>query len=278
MLLDGWWWFCTKSKNVDHPVINLMTQKWDNHWDKLYYSVIETKDSSPSNQRKDVLIWCKMSLIVFQCELRTIGRVSRLKWEQSWGCLFVCWVWGVWGGWRRWPDSAPLSSVVHPRSQFSASLGLAGADCQTSDLWGLQAAVWSERACRLQYGVRGSAGCSMECEVGSGRDQDNVFDGRLKVGIQSYFCPKFIEHWISHDTNYFQIFSQFLSLTFDWCDVSIPELQCHLSHPDISNKRWDISFIFYIQMTFLLNQNPFDTIKLLHRFSLVLWIDLLGLF
>ena len=118
MLLDGWWWFCTKSKNVDHPVINLMTQKWDNHWDKLYYSVIETKDSSPSNQRKDVLIWCKTSLIVFQCELRTIGRGWRLKWEQSWSCLFVCWVWGVWGGWRRWPAAAPLSSVVHPRSQF----------------------------------------------------------------------------------------------------------------------------------------------------------------
>ena len=268
MLLDGWWWFCTKSKNVDHPVINLMTQKWDNHWDKLYYSVIETKDSSPSNQRKDVLIWCKTSLIVFQCELRTIGRVSRLKWEQSWSCLFVCWVWGVWGGWRR---CRPLLRC--PR------LSILAVSFQPLSAWQVLTARHPTcGVCRLQYGVRGPAGCSMECEVGSGRDQDNVFDGRLKVGIQSYFCPKFIEHWISHDTNYFQIFSQFLSLTFDWCDVSISELQCHLSHPDISNKRWDISFIFYIQMTFLLNQNPFDTIKLLHRFSLVLWIDLLGLF
>ena len=269
MLLDGWWWFCTKSKNVDHPVINLMTQKWDNHWDKLYYSVIETKDSSPSNQRKDVLIWCKTSLIVFQCELRTIGRGWRLKWEQSWSCLFVCWVWGVWGGWRRWPASAPLSSVVHPRSQFSASLGLAGADCQTSDLWGLQAAVWSERACRLQYGVWGG---EWEGPRQCLRWETESWHTKLLLS-EIYWALNF-----SHDTNYFQIFSQFLSLTFDWCDVSIPELQCHLSHPDISNKRWDISFIFYIQMTFLLNQNPFDTIKLLHRFSLVLWIDLLGLF
>ena len=77
--------------------------------------------------------------------------------------LFVCMLSVRCVRWlEEWPDSAPLSSVVHPRSQFAASLVLAGADCQTSDLWGLQAAVWSERACRLQYGVSEPAGCSME--------------------------------------------------------------------------------------------------------------------
>ena len=67
---------------------------------------------------------------------------------------------------------------------------------------------------------------------------------------------------LTNSSSYFSDLSRFSTKTDNCCDVSIPELQRHLSYPDIFNKRLEIeiSVIFHIQRHLcLLNQKPFVT-------------------
>ena len=67
---------------------------------------------------------------------------------------------------------------------------------------------------------------------------------------------------LTNSSSCFSDLSRFSTKTDNCCDVSIPELQRHLSYPDIFNKRLEIeiSVIFHIQRHLcLLNQKPFET-------------------